>query len=172
MGAIRIAHEILYKILDIEIDKKIRDRDLQLSEHVPENLLNDLKGRYGPSKGFLTNVRFYKSGGEIKIRYNGSNLRYKTMWGDKKHGVKLWLYNKDEPLHYKILDNISYNSLEPYETVIFKKDQNGDISSFLKGFNEYYKKPWYKTFKFKFYSRILCIILLLMGVIFILQGII
>ena len=68
---------------------------------------------------------------------------------------------------YSILDHLNYGSVEPYETIIFKKDSYGNINSFQKGFNEYFKKPWFKTFIFKLYARLLLPIILLIVLIII-----
>ncbi|MGV9197548.1 MAG: serine hydrolase domain-containing protein [Promethearchaeia archaeon] len=168
MEAIRIAHEILHRILDIKKPEAIKKKNLELSKVVEDDLIEEMTGRYGPSKGFLTNVRFYQAGGEIKISFDGDKLLYSTMWGAKKNGVKLWLVNKENPFYYKILDNLSYSCVEPHEAVIFNQNARGKIVSIYKGFHEYFKKPWYQTFKFKLYSRLIIAILGILGFIFIL----
>ena len=107
----------------------------------------------------------------LKIGIKVKKLTYKTMWGGKKEGVLLYPIDPNDYLSYRILDHLNYGSFEPYETVIFQKDPRGNIKSFQKGFNEYFKKPLYKSFKFKLYSRLTIIsvllIILVSGILFI-----
>lgn len=154
MEAIRIAHEILHKVLELKEPMKIKEKNYTILKRVNQGLIQEMTGRYGPSKGILTNTRFYMAGGEIKIGFKHGELMYKTMWGGKKKGAKLWLVDKDDPFYYKILDNLSYSCVEPHESVIFNQNDQGEITSISKGFHTYIKKPWYKSFKFKLYSRI------------------
>ena len=152
MGAMRIAHEILHKILDLP-DPKARLKPIPYTLDVSTK--DSIQGRYGPEKGVLTNTRFYMAGGEIRIRWKKERLVYKTLWGNKKHGVKLWPASPDDPLYYNLVDKLDYGTVEPYETVIFRKNEAGEITLLLKGFHAFRKKRWFESFIFKFYSRLL-----------------
>lgn len=153
--AIRIAHDTLHKILEIEpVDEQMRSVSPGFYEG-----LKKFKGRYGPTKGVLTNTRHYMSGGEIKIYNKSGELYFKTMWGGKKKGVRMCPADPKDSLYYKIIEKLNYDNIDPYEAVIFKEDSNGKIISLLKGYREYFKKSWYKSFKFKLYSRTVFIIL-------------
>jgi len=163
MGAIRIAHEILHNILKIN---NVNAYLKKIKPTITQEQIKKLKGRYGPTKGFLTNFRFFVNGGEIKIKPKNGDLIYKTMWGNKKKGVKLWQADQNDPFFYRIIDKLDYGSVEPYETVVFNVDSKGNVKSLIKGFNEYIKKPWYRSFKFKLYSRIFIILFLLIFLIF------
>ncbi|MHA1146906.1 MAG: serine hydrolase domain-containing protein [Promethearchaeota archaeon] len=161
MTAIRIAHEILHRIINIEsIDEEMK---LVSSIFFDDKKYN---GRYGPPKGLLTNTRFYMSGGEISIRINNGELWYKTMWGGKKKGVKLYLASPKDPNYFKIIENLDYDNVDPYEAVIFKENERGEIYSLLKGYREYYKRKWYNSFKGKLYYYCIGVILLIFTVIY------
>ena len=168
MSAIRIAHSTLHRLLKV---KGYREEIKKVKATTPTSLLKKFQGRYGPGppKNVLTNTRHYMSGGEIKIRYKNGDLLYTTMWGGKGKGAKLWQVNSNDPLFYRIVDKLGYSTVEPFEDVLFKQKPNGEVESMLRGFNEFVKKPWYRTFKFKFYSRFTLLIISVVFLINILQ---
>lgn len=157
MGAIRIAHEILHKILKLE-DFKEKTQKIAISSD--PLIIKEVSGRYGPKKGFLTNIRHYMGGGEIKIFSKDNDLFLRTMWGGRKVGVKLWPDSKD-PYFFRIFDKLNYTTVEPSEDLIFKKINKRGLISYCKGFNEIIKKSWYKSFKFKLYSRTTIVLMLI-----------
>jgi len=167
MSAIRIAHSTLHRLLKV---KGYREEIKKVKATTPASLLKKFQGRYGPGppKNVLTNTRHYMSGGEIKIKLKKGELLYTTMWGGKGKSAKLWQVNSEDPLFYRIVDKLGYSTVEPFEDVLFKQKSNGDIKSMLRVFNEYIKKPWYKTFKFKFYSRVIITVISLIFLICIL----
>ncbi|MHA1281359.1 MAG: serine hydrolase domain-containing protein [Promethearchaeota archaeon] len=163
MNAIKIAHNILHYILDIKQEKQ----DFKIKSPI---YIKNYIGRYAPSKGFLTNFRYYMSGGEIKIYSKENDLYYKTMWGGKRRGVRLYPANPDDSLYFKIYDKLNYDNIDPYEVIIFIKNSEGKIISFIKGYREYFKRPWYKTFKFRLYYIIFGFALLLFILISLMIG--
>ncbi len=164
MGAIRIAHEILHKILKMD---DFKDRFEKLSKPIEPEFAGKVIGRYGPTKGLLTNVRHYMGGGETSIVNEGNDLLLKTMWSGRKKGVKLW-QDPQDPFLFKIIDKLNYSTVEPYEDLIFKTNEKGKVVSFCKGYHELVKKPWYRSFKFKLYSRLIFIAVGVIAAIFLL----
>ncbi len=164
MGAIRIAHEILHKILQMD---DFKDKFQKLSKPIESEFESKLFGRFGPTKGLLTNVRHYMGGGEISIVKEGNDLLLKTMWSGRKKGVKLW-QDPQDPYLFKILDKLNYSTVEPYEDLIFNTNDDGKVVSFCKGYHKLVRKSGYNSFKFKLYSRITFIFVGVIATIFLL----
>lgn len=148
----QIFHETLRRILNVKNPKEELET-LQKFADVAE--FPKFVGRYGPTKGFLTNIRHYMAGGEYKIHVKNKELTMKTLRGSKKKGIKMYFADKNDKNHFKIIDKMGYSTIYPYEDVIFTENDKGEIISFNSRYQEYFKKKWYNSFKFKIYALII-----------------
>lgn len=108
-----------------------------------------LCGFYGPKPGLLTNFRIWGGfGGELEVFTRGTHLTVRSLIGGMKKGVTLHRVDADDPMIYKGVNG------KIVTTVIFKSDEHGQVTSLQIGTNEFYKRPFQQSVKFKAFTII------------------
>lgn len=127
----------------------------------------ELCGFYGPKPGFLTNVRFWMGfGGELEVYVNKENqLAVCSLVGQAAKGFAIHRSDPGDPLIYQAVlkGGIAEGRVI---TVLFGKNEEGDVERLSMMQNTFYKRPFQQSVKFKAYmlaGALASLVLLLFG---------
>ncbi|GAB4322354.1 MAG: hypothetical protein Kow0069_27030 [Promethearchaeota archaeon] len=112
--------------------------------------LSRLVGTYGPTPGFLTNLRVYAAAGEyrVELRRRGEggggepHLVLRSLWGGKRHGARLWPADPGDPGAFVVVEGASRLTQTPTERVFFRlnAEDHGKAEGFVFGLRFYFRR--------------------------------
>ncbi|MCJ7624544.1 MAG: beta-lactamase family protein [Anaerolineaceae bacterium] len=126
-----------------------------------------LCGFYGPKPGFLTNARHWVgSGGELEVHVNKENeLALRSLAGQAAKGSTLHRSDPGDPLIYQAVLKEGMAAGRVI-TVLFGKNDDGDVDRLTTLQNTFYKRPFQQSVKFRTFmlaGALASLVLLLLG---------
>lgn len=152
--AISLAHGLMRRMLGASRALKKRPE----ADGLPDmpDLWPSLIGYYGPKPGFNSNFRLWTSyGGELEVYQNGDDLHIRSIRGSWKEGRSLKRAEDGDPLSFAIGSR----------AVIFKRNETGEPERLLLGLNEFYKRPYRHSIRFRLKVLVISAIILLAAVL-------
>lgn len=157
-----IGRSLLWNFYGIKPDSKTKIGHPKASEI---SFLDKLTGYYGMMRGFLTNTRNFGDIGEFQVYREGRDLYLKSIWGTKKHGVRLYPADPEDPYMFYLKQHLSSHVIEPYEGVLFREDHSGNIEGFDYRLNRFLKRSSVKAMHNKFKIAAIVLPLVAIGIL-------
>lgn len=132
-----ISRQLLWKIFNVDVGKPPEESHPAASE---ASFLEKLTGYYGMVPGLLTNTRNLTSIGEFKVYIKNEKLYLKSLWGNLKGGTRLYPADPKDPYLFQLVEKVASHTIEPYENVLFRVDNEGKVSSFDYRLNTFLKR--------------------------------